>query len=109
MPDYKPNQFVRAFAVLALIAAFVLVVAVVATSGGGSGGGDNGSAQVKSKSSGPTKRGRVALDRGFWIVHPQDTLGKISAATGIDIDTLVQLNPDLDPQTLLEGQRIALR
>ena len=42
MPDYKPNQFVRAFAVLALIAAFVLVVVVVATSGGGSGGGDNG-------------------------------------------------------------------
>jgi len=108
MPDYKPNQFIRAFAVLALIAAFVLVVAVVATSGGGSGNGDNGSAQVKSES-GPTKRGRAALDRGVWIVQSGDTLGKISAATNIDIDTLVQLNPDLDPQALLEGQRIALR
>ena len=108
MPDYKPNQFIRAFAVLALIAAFVLVVAVVATSGGGSGGGDNGSAQVKS-TEGPTKKGRAAVSRGVWIVRSGDTLGKISEETGIDIDTLVQLNPDLDPQALLEGQRIALR
>jgi LysM repeat protein len=107
MPDYKPNQFVRAFAVLALAAAFVLVVVVIATSGGGSDGGDNGSAQVKSK--GPSKHGRAAIDRGVWIVRPGDTLGKISEETGIDVDTLIQLNPDLDPQTLLEGQRIALR
>ena len=29
MPDYKPNYFVRAFAVLALVAALVLVVVVI--------------------------------------------------------------------------------
>ena len=108
MPDYKPNQVVRALAVLALIVAFVAVVTVVATSGGGSDNGDNGSAQVKPEG-GPTKRGRAAVDRGVWIVRQGDTLGKISEATGIDVDTLVQLNPDLDPQALLEGQRIALR
>ena len=34
MPDYKPNQIIRAFAVMALIAAFVLVVVIIATSGG---------------------------------------------------------------------------
>jgi LysM repeat protein len=107
MPDYKPNQFVRAFAVLALIAAFIAVVAVVATSGGGSDNGDGGSAQVKSK--GPSARGRSAVSRGVWIVRSGDTLGKISEETGVDIDTLIQLNPDLDPQALLEGQRIALR
>jgi LysM repeat protein len=107
MPDYKPNQVVRAFAVMALVAAFILVVAVVATSGGGSGGGDDRGAQVKSK--GPSKRGRSSVSHGVWIVRSGDTLGKISEETGIDIDTLVQLNPDLDPQALLEGQRIALR
>jgi LysM repeat protein len=106
MPDYKPNQFVRAFAVLALVAALIAVVAVVATSGGGSDDGNNGGAQVKTK--GPSKRGRQAIDRGVWIVRSGDTLGRISEQTGVDIDTLIQLNPDLDPQTLLEGQRIAL-
>ena len=105
MPDYKPNQFVRAFAVMALIAAFILVVVIIATSGGGSGGNDNGNAQ-KAKVS---KAGQRAVQRGVWIVHSGDTLGTISLKTGIDVDHPPELNPDLDPQTLLEGQRIALR
>ena len=105
MPDYKPNQFVRVFAVLALIAALILVVVVVATSGGG--GGDGGSG--KAKKTHISKAGRRAVDKGVWIVHAGDTLGAISLKTGIDEDTLHALNPDLDPQTLLEGQRIALR
>jgi LysM repeat protein len=104
MPDYKPNQIIRVFAVLALIAAFVLVVIVIATTGGGSSGGNGGSAQKSQVS----KAGRRALHRGVWIVHPGDTLGKISLKTGIPVDTLVQLNPDVDPQTLLQGQQIKL-
>jgi LysM repeat protein len=105
MPDYKPNQFVRVFAVLALIAALILVVVVVATSGGGGGDGGGG----KAKKTHVSKAGRRAVDKGVWIVHAGDTLGAISLKTGIDEDTLQALNPDLDPQTLLEGQRIALR
>jgi LysM repeat protein len=107
MPDYKPNQLVRAFAVMALIAAFIAVVAVVVTSGDGSDGGDGGGAQITSSE--PSKRGRTAVERGVWIVRSGDTLGKISEETDVDVDTLIQLNPDLDPQALLEGQRIALR
>jgi LysM repeat protein len=105
MPDYKPNQFVRAFAVLALIAAFVLVIAVVATS---NGGGDSGNGDSHKKTH-ISKAGRRAVHKGVWIVHPGDTLGAISLKTGIDQATLQALNPDIDPQTLLEGQRIALR
>ena len=90
---------------MALIAAFVLVVVIIATSGGGSGGNDNGNAQKPSVS----KAGQRAVRRGVWIVHSGDTFGSISVKTGIDVTTLQQLNPDLDPQTLLEGQRIALR
>jgi LysM repeat protein len=107
MPDYKPNQFVRAFAVLALVAALIAVGAVVITTSGGSDNGDGGAAKTKSDE--PTKRGRHALDQGEWKVRPGDTFGKISEATGVDIDTLIQLNPDVDPQALLEGQRIAVR
>ncbi len=105
MPDYKPNQFVRVFAVLALIAALILVVAVVATTGGGGGDGKGGDSQKTHVS----KAGRRALDKGVWIVQSGDTLGAISLKTGVDETTLQQLNPDIDPQTLLEGQRIALR
>jgi LysM repeat protein len=105
MPDYKPNQFVRVFAVLALIAALALVIVIVATSGGGSSGGDDG----KTKTTKISKEGQRAVRRGVWIVHSGDTLGSISLKTGIAVTTLQALNPDLDPQTLLEGQRIALR
>ena len=107
MPDYKPNQFVRAFAVLALIAAVVLVVAVVATS--------RWRRRWKRQQrwlahkTHVTKAGRRALRKGVWIVQPGDTLGAISLKTGIDEATLQTLNPNIDPQTLLEGQRIALR
>jgi LysM domain len=105
MPDYKPNQFVRAFAVLALIAALVVVVVVVATSSGGGDDGDDGGPHKTHIS----KEGRQAIRKGVWIVGEGDTLGSISLKTGIDVTTLQELNPDIDPQTLLEGQRIALR
>ena len=106
MPDFKPNYIVRAFAVLALIAALILVVVVIVTSSGGSSSdGDNGKVDKPEVS----KVGRKAVRKGVWIVQPGDTLGKISVKTGIDETTLLQLNPDLDPQALLEGQRIALR
>jgi len=104
MPDYKPNQFVRVFAVLALIAAFILVAVVIATSNGGGGGGGG-----KPQKTHVSKAGKRALRKGVWIVHSGDTLGAISLKTGIDEATLQALNPNLDPQTLLEGQRIALR
>ena len=105
MPDFKPNYFVRALAVIALIAALALVVVVIVTTSGKSSDGDKGgggSAEV-------SKVGRKAVHKGVWIVRSGDTLGKISVKTGIDESTLLQLNPDLDPQALLEGQRIALR
>jgi LysM repeat protein len=106
MPDFKPNYFVRAFALLALIAALVLVVMVIVTTSiGGSDDGDNGGDGGNEVS----KVGRKAVRKGVWVVQSGDTLGKISVKTGIDESTLLQLNPDLDPQTLLEGQRIALR
>jgi LysM repeat protein len=105
MPDFKPNYFVRAFAVIALVAALVLVVVVVVTSSGGSSDGDNG----KNDKSEVSKVGQKAVRKGVWIVQSGDTLGEISVKTGIDESTLLQLNPDLDPQALLEGQRIALR
>ena len=104
MPDYKPNQFVRAFAVLALAVALVLVVVAVTTSGGGDSG-DNG----KPHKTHISKEGRQAVHKGVWIVRPGDTLGEISLKTGIDEDAIRALNPDIDPQTLIEGQRIALR
>ena len=107
MPDYRPNQFARVVAVAALVAAFFLIVFVIASSGGDSN--DDDDSPSLEQSSGPTKKGQKAVDSGVWVVREGDTLAQISEETGIDVDEILAMNPDLDPQVLIQGQRIALR
>jgi LysM repeat protein len=47
--------------------------------------------------------------RRSYTVRTGDTLGGIAEKTGIDITTLQDLNPGLDPQALVAGQKIKLR
>jgi len=107
MPEYKPNPVARLAAVLALVAAVLVFIVLIATTG--SDEGDNGGTERQTEQSGPSKAGDRAVERGVWIVHEGDTLAQISEETGLDVDDLLQLNPDLDPQALIQGQRIALR
>ena len=73
------------------------------------GSGDDEASKTQTVGKGPSKRAKKAVANGVWIVREGDTLAGISEQTGIDVDELLQLNPDLDPQALLQGQRIALR
>ena len=110
MPERKTNYFARVVAVFALLGAFVLVIATIATSGGdGDGDGDGDGTEATAGNTGPTKKGERALEDGVWVVEDGDTLVSISEATGIDLDELVELNSDIDPQALIAGQRISLR
>jgi hypothetical protein len=110
MPDQRTSQTARVVAVAGLIGAFILVIFVIATSGGG--GDDNGDTSTGITRTGPdTTDPKVnkALEKGQWEVEEGDTLLGISNATGIDEDTLATLNPDIDPQALIPGQRLKLR
>jgi hypothetical protein len=107
MPEYKPNPVARIVAVLALVAALLGFIVLVVTTG--SDDGDGGGTNTQAEQGGPSKAGERATRRGVWIVHEGDTLAQISEETEIDVDELLQLNPDLDPQALIQGQRIALR
>jgi len=44
-----------------------------------------------------------------YRVRTGDTLGAIAERTGVPVERLNELNPDLDPQTLTVGQTIRLR
>ena len=44
-----------------------------------------------------------------YTVRSGDTPSSIADKTGIPLEQILQLNPDLDPQTLSPGQRIKLR
>jgi LysM repeat protein len=47
--------------------------------------------------------------RRSYTVRTGDTLGGIAEKTGVAVDTLQQINPGLDPQALVAGQKIKLR
>ncbi len=94
----------RLLAPITLAAFAILVVVVIAVSLGGSlDGGDDDSAkqeQVEKKKK---------TTRRFYTVKDGDNLNLISDKTGVTLVDLQELNPDIDPRTLLAGQRIKLR
>ena len=45
----------------------------------------------------------------FWTVRAGQSFGSIAAATGINIVTLEQLNPQLKPASVQPGDRVRLR
>ena len=54
------------------------------------------------------RRERARARRGVYIVRSGDSLVMIAEKTDVPIETLVSLNPTVDPQALVTGQRIRL-
>jgi hypothetical protein len=101
----------RLLAPVALVAAAVAVAYVVENSTGDddNGGGDNANPTVEQR---PRQDGRGEQrrpQRTFYRVRLNDTLGLIAEQTGVPVERLEALNPDLDAQNLIVGQRIRLR
>jgi teichoic acid transport system ATP-binding protein len=47
--------------------------------------------------------------RRTYTVETGDTLAGIAEKTGVTVEQLQELNPELDPQALVSGQKIELR
>jgi LysM repeat protein len=97
---------------LSVSAAIVFVVISSASTSNGSadraatereGGGTNTAQEEREAPSRPRPRGRT------YTVKTGDTLGLIAERTGVPVERLLELNPDLDPQALVAGQKITLR
>ena len=52
---------------------------------------------------------RAAAHAGHLHGQGGDTLAGIAEKTGVTVERLQELNPDLDPQALVAGQKIKLR
>jgi hypothetical protein len=103
----------RVLAVLAL-AAVALALFLVVSSALDDEGGDKDKPKVQRQNhnrnqdrdgdrpdrSGPTR---------FYIVQPGDSLSLIAEKTGVSLERLQQLNPDIDPQLLPSGEKLRLR
>jgi LysM repeat protein len=84
-----------------------VIVVIAATLGGGDdGGGSRGGLN-------PTHRAKSGEDRKpvpkSYEVQSGDTLTSIAHETGVPVATILQLNPGVDPQILVSGEKLKLR
>jgi len=85
------------------------VIVLVATTLGGGGGGSSTS------SSGSTRPAHSGAGRPkrhtpkSYVVQNGDTLISISRETGVPVATILRLNPGVDPQILISGEKLRLR
>jgi len=111
----------RLLAPMALIAFALAFLFVVASSDV-----DDDDGSSSSKASGTTERerprqrettgtdttqdgGGTGSGQSTYTVQTGDTLAGIADKTGVTIEKLQELNPELDPQALVSGQKIKLR
>jgi LysM repeat protein len=92
----------RVAAVFALGAVAVVLFVVVSSSLEGSNGED------PPREKGPPKE-RPQPKPQTYVVQPNDTLGSIAEKTGVPVENLERLNPDIDPQALPAGAELKLR
>ncbi len=118
MGTYARRSPLRFLAPVALVAFGIAILMVVSSTGGSDGGSKpTASEQEKDRDLGAStkkkSKRRTAADGGLptrtYTVKSGDTLGSISEKTGIPIQKLQELNPELDPQQLVSGQKIKLR
>jgi LysM repeat protein len=99
----------RLFAPVALLLAVAAVLLVVqSTLKADDSDGDDGDTPAERTTPAPTTEQPVR-QRASYTVKLNDTLGLIAEKTGVSVERLQTLNPELDPQNLIVGQKIKLR
>jgi LysM repeat protein len=107
MAGRSPARFLAPLALVAFVLALLIVVTSSRTESGGSGARNQSS--QSSPSATPTGTAPKSKGRRRYTVKAGDTPSSIAEKTGVPLDDILRLNPDLDPQTLSPGQKIKLR
>jgi hypothetical protein len=102
----------------ASLALFAVVFLIVVVASLGDGGGESNTSTDQPAGASERRadrqrdRSREPGQRGsprFYTVKPGDNLAAIAQETGVPLEELRTLNPELDPQGLVSGQRVRLR
>jgi LysM repeat protein len=108
----------RFLAPLALIAVLLAFFTIVNGSGESDTSGDDSSgtsaptttttSKSGSKSTTTAAKKKAKAKAKTYTIQVGDTLGGIADKTGVSLATLEELNPDVDPQAMVAGQKIKL-
>ena len=104
MEEKKTSHLTRLLAAIGLIAAVIVVVVAI-------GAATSSKEESKGGKQNPTRQAQnqPKTNKKKYEVQEGDNLTIISQKTGISVDRLEALNPDLDPQALQPGQELQLR
>lgn len=87
----------------AALVAVALVALLILLSGGGANSSGTGPVAAETAAKAERKGPKV------YVVKPGDTLSAIAMKSGTSVETLQELNPDVDVQSLQPGTRLRLR
>jgi LysM repeat protein len=113
MADKSSRSPLRLLAPVALVVFGVLFLIVVAAGLGGGSEDKPPSEKADTSTAASTKLNRPKAPKpkqpATYTIKAGDNLGTIAEKTKVPVEKLQELNPELDAQTLVSGQKIKLR
>lgn len=94
----------RVFAAAALAVAFVVAIVAI----GGALGGDSGSERQREQTTQQAAKQRKKVPKTYEV-RSGDTLIAIARRTGVSVARIEALNPQVDPQILIAGEKLKLK
>jgi LysM repeat protein len=109
MAGRSPARFLAPLALVAFALALFIVVSSTTKDDGNSPGARDTSQPAQSTSSPNGGKSKKRKRPRTYTVKTGDTPSGIAEKVNVPLDQILELNPDLDPQTLTPGTKIKLR
>ena len=109
MAGRSPARFLAPLALVAFALALFIVVSSTTKDDDGKPGAQDTGQPAKSTATPAGTGGKKRKVRKTYTIKSGDTPSGIAVRVGVPLDRILELNPDLDPQTLSPGTKIKLR
>ena len=105
----SPARLLAPISLIAFTFALFIVIASSDTSDDSGDSGPRGSRQTEQISTIGETEGEPRVAGNFYTVKTGDTLAGIAEEVGLTLTRIQELNPDIDAQQLISGQKIRIR
>lgn len=102
----RSSASARVLAATALVVGLIVVLIAIA---GALGGGDGSGGSHQRKHADRREEAKPKQVPTTYEVKSGDTLISIAHSTGVPVARIEELNPEVDPQILVAGERLKLR
>jgi LysM repeat protein len=105
----RSSASARVLAVTTLVVALVVLVAIIGGAIGGGGSDDSGGQGGNGKAARHARQQKRESIPATYEVKSGDTLISIAHRNGVTVARIEALNPEVDPQILIAGERLKLK